>query len=517
MVPLSVKGTLKGFAPHWHSYITDSLMLVPVSQTCHRLREVTVDNPLLWRHGYAKGRSSTFPVLLSRSGGVHLTLILSYDNTMDPEFRRVAFPRSQELHLVQLSAEQLQQLHTEFNSPWPFMEHLSISQRQQMGRPISLLESLPLHPDNMPKLRYLQLQSVSQFPPSGFPTLTHLFLSNIMIRENFHPHLLNFLSSCPKLINLTLSGLNSDIPQPLTSPPSILPSLQRATLMGLNKSARDYYLPLLAAHDRTDFALQVLWPGMAVRNFSLDELIPKRNRKQGTTLLAIAIHYDPVMHPTPRIPQASIPSVTAVSSSMATRVAGGSTTFSELHRMLSSTDALVDVRELWLVNVNQESIVFRGLFTTTSAVFPVLNRATLVVDHTSLPNYTPSLCMLHKQEMSALGHVKTVRVIHGYSKFSSAGEPLDWTNTGRRVAEIPHSLDLSWMITQLQSGDYHLPDTLVLQATEHFYMDQDQLDALRRLVAEVRVERITALPGLPLPGFCVELAAGVEVSTTSMW
>ncbi|KAI0762385.1 hypothetical protein C8Q74DRAFT_147388 [Fomes fomentarius] len=52
-------------------------MLVPISRTSHRLREVTLADPMLWTHGYAMGRESTFAYFLSRSQGVPLTVLLT--------------------------------------------------------------------------------------------------------------------------------------------------------------------------------------------------------------------------------------------------------------------------------------------------------------------------------------------------------------------------------------------------------------------------------------------------------
>ncbi|KAI0762386.1 hypothetical protein C8Q74DRAFT_147316 [Fomes fomentarius] len=504
--------------PYWHSQATDILTLVPMSQTCRRLREIILGNPLLWRHGYTQGRSSTIPVFLSRSGRVPLTLFLSEGDavpTLSLLRLTAEISRVQELHLYGLQPETSFRITANLHMVWPELEYLSISPKYHPQLDLGYFRQ-----ERLPNLRYLHLRSLWMLPSTGFSTLTHLSLSSIA-NEGYHAPLVSFLSACPNIISVMLENLNRDVPPPLPSYPNILPRLQRALLYNMNDSARDFFYPLFALHDRSDFALQLLWPEPSNRTFSLEDVIPRR-AQGGVSLLAIGRH-------PPREDLMSrhwwhkfFPSLTAVGRTTTVRVAGSGFIFSEIRRILTSAgnDALADVRELWLMNMEELTDNEGDVLPLAFASLPALRTATIVVDRSSYPDAVPTLRMLprisQRPPMDSV-RLETLCLVHGFSDYRPATSATELGTMYYTAKPAQAKLDLSQMLIELESGEYDLPETLCLQTPEQLPVDEGQLGTLRELFrGEVRVECIDALPKLPLPGYCVEPAAGFQFPA-SMW
>lgn len=486
-----------------------------MSQTCRLLREIILGNPLLWRHGYTKGRSSTIPLFLSRSDRVPLTLVLSEPDAVPflsflPLTAEIS--RVQELHFYGLQPETTFRITTSLHMHWPALEYLSISPKYHPQLDIGYFRQ-----ERLPNLRYLHMRSLWMLPSTGFSTLTHLSLSSISY-EGYHSQLVSFLSACPNIISVMLENLNRDVPPPLPSYPNILPRLQRALLYNMNDPAREFFYPLFASHDRNDFALQFLCPEISNRTFSLENVIPRA--QGGISLLAIGRH-------PPREDQMSrhwwhkfLPSLTAVGQTTTVRVAGSGCIFSELRRTLTSadSDALVDVRELWLMNM-EELTDNEDVLPLMFASLPTLRTATIVVDHSSYPDAVPTLRMLPRisDQRRPIDSVRleTLCLVHGFSDYRPAASAgLETVYHSARPAQA--KLDLSQMLVELESGEYDLPETLCLQTPEQVPVDEGQLGTLREFFNEVRVECIDALPNMPLPGYCVEPMAGFQIPT-SMW
>ncbi len=219
---------VRPYAPYWHSACADSLMLVPISRTCHRLREVTLANPMLWSHGYALGRKSTFPIFRSRSQGVPLTVLLTektgkYVRVLRT-IRQASFSRVRELHLCEIAQDEFIKSVVPFlQLPWPMLEHLTVATHSNLLNPP---QWAPPRVDNLPHLRYLHLRFV--FPQQGLPRLTHLSVSNVMARRDCRPRLVAFILSCPMLESIHLTVMDdfvSEDPAPATHP-----NLRRVTL-----------------------------------------------------------------------------------------------------------------------------------------------------------------------------------------------------------------------------------------------------------------------------------------------
>ena len=47
LVPDSCTRRWKGYHPFWHNTLTDSSILIPVTHTCRRLREVALAHPII--------------------------------------------------------------------------------------------------------------------------------------------------------------------------------------------------------------------------------------------------------------------------------------------------------------------------------------------------------------------------------------------------------------------------------------------------------------------------------------
>ncbi|KAI0735901.1 hypothetical protein C8Q76DRAFT_792392 [Earliella scabrosa] len=72
---------------------------------------------------------------------------------------------------------------------------------------------------------------------------------------------------------------------------------------------------------------------------------------------------------------------------------------------------------------------------------------------------------------------------------------------------VPRCVPLEKMLTQLASREYDYFETFVLQTTSHFFVEEDDLEELRRRFFVVRHEYINTLPAVPVPDYCLEPAA----------
>ncbi len=503
--------------PFWRSGAADTLMLLPISQTCHRLRAVALGDPLLWRHIYATcllaGTDGCIEELVSRSEELPLTIVLM---NADPSL--ILSPkvciRAQELHMVHMDMT-VYILHTFFQLPWPELQVLSLTHSEETTWNGDNFISL----SQAPRLRYLHLQHLSTFVSGEMPSLTHISLSMLHLRD-CHARMAAFLSSCPNLVNVTLDRMNHHT-TPRRPQPLVLPRLKRITFHDMTTPVIQFYLTVFSC-PRPGLALQILSPGeVPLRRFPLANLLPQYARGAASSL-AISGHLQQDEEDTddddddddePKL----LLSVTAYSDTNAFRICRPyEVLMQHLHRIVAGESSLANLREVCIVNVPVSySARLTDIISSVLASLPASETLTVVLDHSQFARARPNLRILPRSsDLSLKGtRLRTVRLVHGFSK-----HPISEHQSGSPSERPSVKLPLSKVLAQLLSRQYDYLDALILQTTRHFHIDGSDLEEVAEHIPTVRQETIDALPSMKYPDFCYEPASSSKTAfPASLW
>ncbi|TFK88262.1 hypothetical protein K466DRAFT_78121 [Polyporus arcularius HHB13444] len=498
--------------PVWRSSATDTLMLFPISQTCHRLRAVALGHPLLWRHihstYFVAELKGCIEELVSRSGDLPLTVVMNADPSLI--ILSKACLRAQELHMVHMDRT-VHLLHIFFQILWPELQVLSLTHSEEtMWNGDDLI---PL--SHAPRLRYLHLQHLSTFISGPVPSLTHISLSMLHLRD-CHARVAEFLSSCPNLVNATLDGMNHHT-TPRRPPTLVLPRLKRITFHNMTTPIIQFYLAVFSC-PRPGLALQILSPGdVPLRQFPLADLLPQYARGAASSL-AISGHLQDDEEDTEDDDKPELLlSVTAYSETNAFRICRPyEVLMQHLHRIVADKKSLSNLREVWIVNVPVSySERLTDIVSSVLASLPALETLTVVLDHSQFPRARPNLRILPRLSdlSSERTRLRTVRLVHGFSKHRRS-EDQSGSSSGRAFVKLP----LSKMLAQLLSREYDYLDVLILQTMPHFHVDESELEEVAEHIPTVRHETIDALPSIRYPDFCYEPASGSKAAfPASLW
>lgn len=444
-IPDPAEGKFLRFDPHWKSESMDNIMLVPITQTCHRLREVALGNPLLWRHGCTKARQTTLPFILSRSQNVPLTIVLS-DSTLPDIGRHIHdlcqsehLQRIRELHLCSgEESDSTRQFYSQFGcSLWPALERLTIHFTFGHSR------SLELVPEHMPRLRYLDMWFLpSQFPQIGFAALTHLSVYTTIVQSTMGEDFVRFISTCSSLESLVLNLLNGSpmvwgpprVRVPL--PPTVLPRLRRVIFHDLESYMLNFYVSAFALHSRNEIAVQMLW-SQYIRAIEIpwDDILPHHpSGSENAPLLVMLQHTSPVGE----LPSLS---VTAIGARTTVRVAA------IIYPQLHQAAFLAGVRDVWIDFPQHPAHI--TIISRTLVAIPALETVTFVAEYIQCRESAgPSLYVVPKRFERPMGssRVRTLRFVLGFSKHETPPPVTKSQELDHGALELPMKLDLSNLV-----------------------------------------------------------------------
>lgn len=507
------------FRPFWRHTITDSLMLVPITQTCRRLREIALSTPLLWSTVIVSLPKEIFPEdvfveeLMGRNGDVPLRVLLSpskqFTKLVDSFYPKHAH-RIEELHLSDVGHRHMKYLESLLSHESPLLKSYSFN-----GRAGSLpkwhTHALPLPPRSTATLRDLHIDEVPLLPEVPLPALTHLALCKLNM-PGLHSKIARVVRSCPNLVALALSNdvrlgdLDQD-PEPVH-----LPHLRRLTLDAVDCHTLRFYLTLIPLSNH-QIALQVL-------EYQLDMWsIPSgpelaRCIQGPIRILAFGSH---------RVTSDFILSVTAVASNRAFHIVSTlahsrRTAISQwLDRLLglgAAAHTFWAVREVWITHGDQRWDVHTETVAAAIATLHMLD--TIVFVHCRsrqgqavLVAPEPSLSLCPDAESPSFNSplLKTVRIVchaYGDGDVDQTGEA-----EGRSGGFVLQALTFMGMLNQLRSGTrYRYLERLVIQTDRSVVPVQEQVEKLRDYLKEVVVETVDERPTIPLPAICREPRIG---------
>lgn len=198
------------FRPPWQPDLHDTAMLIPVSQTCRRLRSVALGCPSLWKD-VACGPRLLSHYLIDRSCGLPLTVILSASQAPSLHFSLADVAsalrtRIQELDIVQIpNDDTLDQL---LSNAFPMLESLAVK-RNGSGYYVdgTYANAVQLSRDRVPRLRRLAYSRCDLASLDILASLTHLALDMFHVGR-MHEKIAGMLSVCHALQSLHLDAVS---------------------------------------------------------------------------------------------------------------------------------------------------------------------------------------------------------------------------------------------------------------------------------------------------------------------
>ncbi|KAI0696488.1 hypothetical protein C8T65DRAFT_663649 [Cerioporus squamosus] len=512
------------FRPFWRSTATDSSMLIPVTHTCRRLREVALGLRSLWGTLTTK-QPKLVPAVVERSRPAPLA-IGAWSRQDIPSLFDVFFTgeanRIQELHLFSIEVEHMNYLYELLKSPLPSLKSFTLNCYLVSSHWNDKPSQLPLSRDRNPSLQYLALKDTPFLPETGFPTLTHLSLTYATVPD-LHAKVADLISDCPHLESVALGGLWSEIEIPDSAAqrtPLLMEHLRRVTLHEMYDKALQLYMSLLQPR-ASDAAYHVLGHDQRDDPMLQDFLFspemqthPEDQPAEESSQLCISVHPDSNGEFTGWDRSYALTVTTRESTrrlaaySGQRRFIGSSVWIPQL--LAAKTTPLAAIREVWVVNAAPSTFWPRLPSTEPCApvmsplvYFPALETVMLVSDHTFLLGgiAQPSLYLLpptrDQDPASAALNLTTLRLVHGFSDHALAKQ-----RAAEKHVPLSESLDFKQMLEDLSGGDYvYLRDTLlVVQTTSNVRVDEDNLERLREYFKEVRHERVDTLPSMPVRG-----------------
>ncbi|PIL29930.1 hypothetical protein GSI_07841 [Ganoderma sinense ZZ0214-1] len=561
LVPDSCTTRWKRYHPSWRNALTDSAMLVPVTQTCRRLREVALAHPTIWTTFQAfPEKRALARQMAAWSKHVPLNAVGSDVGVMGELPPNTRF-RSIHLYGIGEDCGSLRTLVEQFSSATLSSFLLFCYEKydwdsKEGGQPLSLTLAT--------NLRDLALNEVRALPDRGFPRLTHLALLDVST-PLFHERVVNFIRECPQLENIALHAFtftfaNADVandPAPIP-----LPRLRHVTLTGFSPDALAHYLALLQPRVHGS-SVQILGYHCRDHAFPTSFLLPPNPASASASASASApapVPHDPKIkvcigiHPT-GLGDYSVSLTTVLPHTAGTvttrRIAAwvlqlslSGTSPPQWPALIFSQDALAAspwaVDEMWLYAVGSASSPWKR---SPLELFPGARTVVLVAEGAAYYDGPPSLRLLpfvraprptsesesdpdseseselqsdpESDPESAAGiaepspiatstSITTLRLVHGFRDHDRDGFSGLIATLGPAMSSFLRSfyrghLSLAQLIHDFRSGGYGYVKHFVLQVTPHLDVDEAELDALRDVgrFETFRFERIEEIPGMP--------------------
>ncbi|KAL1940632.1 hypothetical protein VTO73DRAFT_8067 [Trametes versicolor] len=506
--------------PVWHVGMYDTTMVILISQTCRRLREVAVACSSLWTDLADRPRPLT-QSLTQGTGGLPLNACLPVHRTRNYDLTAMAedLPRRvRELHVGYLSyADTDIILHHMFSSPLPTLETLCVHfglTEHPLDEEGGYTFTLPLTTACVPNLRRLYLYSCDLVSSSILSSLTHVALHDIQIRH-LHTRIESVLSACGALQFLHLDRLTDQAhlygaPRGFSLPtPAALPScrrLRRVSLTSMDRYLASYLCSLICA-DQAELVLQLheIWSPEGC-----DLVRPSQSQfPGGVSRLAVG-----------RYPFLNDPEdfyVWGMSACGSRRTLRTTTrSLSEVAKPLlqDATAALADVRELWLADIATPTThpLSPKQIASLKAVITSMPRLDTIIlanhfQSTWAEGGRPSLFLLpNAHETPVRPSITTLRIVHGYGPHlrETWEMPLDGSEP------VMPPLDLTGLVDELASGAYDYLEHLMIEVPSHLqWMDVDGGDVarLRAYFKTMQVRVVDETPTMALPEYCVEPSA----------
>ncbi|KAI0369948.1 hypothetical protein BV20DRAFT_945102, partial [Pilatotrama ljubarskyi] len=505
----------------WRQDLRDTAMIVPISQSCRRLRRVALDNPSLWTSITADGRPCQ-GVFTERSRGLPLHVYMpsqfegtSRGVTLDSVTSDI-LARAQNL-LVGIeppfgAAAIIESLSS---GPLPMLESLSLmfNVDKRVVDESAVHTPLPyVTKESVPRLTRIHLKSYSLVPTNILSSLTHLALSRLWL-PSIHKKLEEILSVCYCLESLDLEGVGDNREQGQyhgfeyhLETPSALPAcrrLRRAVMKYMHGTLASYCISLILSKP-PQLALQIL----RTRSLTLP-VIPVElfhNAAKVSIGRYSGLRSNPfIWGLTTSSPQCTLrmtcPEPTPVPHDW------GDLLHADLEPVLKHP-ALRDAefRELWLVDASPSEDgnacpVEPDAHCIRSATIAMHALETVVLAEESQAKWAhaapPSLRLLPDGRDPAFSapRLNTLRIVHGYL----------WSleNTSH-VAEDNDWLDLSVVLDDMASGAYDYLKHISIEVPYHVQLDQAHLKALAESFTSVQVTVAEQAPVMELPEYCFE-------------
>ena len=516
----------------WHSALVKTSMLLPISHTCRRLRDITISYPALWESVSVAAEPVPYPALvnsvlggltenaINRSGSRPLCVELLVDKTYsraDPGGRIIKslWPsvnaRAREIH-VAIDTDHTVTIPWDpvFEHQYPRLESFSLCDMTDRSR----VPFLPSAQGLISQLRYLDLRSCSVVSNCVLPKLTHLALWRV---TGTFAGIFGMLDGCPNLESLIMHNFKlSPLPSPLPRDPPghadpHLPRLRRVVLRNMRHSLLPMFLSKLLKHPHS-YSLQIIgierlsWFHSAtilLRELSLAPpqtirigLEPLRDTQVWYTLSVMFMSSRSLVRVGTLVRP---PSFTADG-------------LGWLGHTLQNKSFLATVTELWLLDLpwNESGDGWRDSFDeslrSVLAALPMLEVVSIAHNH-SFHTAVPDLRLLPdgRESVFSAWHLKTVRFVHGYDRdleyrvVLEAGEYEELLKP-RETKE----LSLARILDQLRTGAFDYLSRLVLRVPSHFTLDEAELAQLRGCVSQVDIEYSDERPEMPLPEYARE-------------
>lgn len=496
--------------PFSHNAPLDCSALLPITHTCHRLREVAIGHRALWCD-VSNWQHSLTPLLVERSAPAPLRVwsslptessVASYVFLPDEAYRL------RELHILGIMWSNIQYLFDFLrNSQLPQLEWFSLHgwQWEELGQ----LPQLPLSCERSPRLRRMTLDGIFCLPETGFPLLTHIALLSLS-SPDAHLRIVEYLAQCPGLETVALGVWTRDPPEASVStskPLLLLPKLQRVEFHRMGQDSLRFYFPRFPSHVAYDIFDCSPWSHDHI-HFLFDYLVPPQLRR-GPLQLCVSRHPDDRGEIQYSGSGSSVALTVSVQGSTR-RVAGDDRyndhSWTTIRDLLSFPGLSEHVQEVWMVNFGTSFPWPRhpkkwDLKTESPLIgLASLETIVLVVDHTwHIIGDQPSLHLLPSSSDPAFAQIgpTTLRIAHGYSDYAHAHA----VAKEQRRKELPTVLDFTLMMEDLATGSYTYLKHLVLQTTPHIRVFDADVARLQDHFETVHVEQIEELPCMPS---CVE-------------
>ncbi|KAM5542241.1 hypothetical protein V8D89_004114 [Ganoderma adspersum] len=521
LVPDSCTRRWKGYHPFWRNTLDDSSILVPVTHTCRRLREVALAHPIIW---------TTFQLSLKKlalarqmatwSSHLPLNAVGSDVGVLEALPPNTCF---QSIHLYGIGKDDrnLRALADRVSSTALSSLSLFCNEKydwdaNEGGLPLSLARAT--------NLRDLALDEVRALPNKGFPRLTRLALLG-WSTPIFHERVVNFIRECPQLENIalhefTLTFANGDVPH--DPAPIALDHLRHVTLVDFSPDALTHYLALLQPRVHGS-SVQIMGYHGKDRAFPTHFLLPPPSSSSSQDRhIKVCIG----VHPT-GLGDYSV-SLTTVFAHTTRRIASwvlqlginGIAALQWPSLVFADASPLWVVDEVWLYGLGASSSLWKR-DRSPLTLFPIARTAVLVAEGGTHHDDPPILRLLpfvhpvaagsdldpNPESEAGVGEpypmgITTLRIVHGFSEYDVFCEfAASHGTAGHTCRGEAHrdGLSLSRLIQDLRSGGYGYLKHFVLQATPHIDVDERELDVLKNLgqFETFRFERIEEFPEMP--------------------
>ncbi|RDX51460.1 hypothetical protein OH76DRAFT_1554868 [Lentinus brumalis] len=506
----------------WLSSMADTAMLLPMSQTCRRFRDLTISHPALWQSvkiGAGPNERILARDAVTRKPPLSLSadISLSSDRETDVAWTDMenlwpeVAARARELHLLLTYKQRVDPLWDPlFDRPYPRLEYFSFCDATAETIPIPFppfAQGLTSH------LRRLSLRSVSVLPWCEFPCLTHLALGDVTA---IHADIIELLGRCPQLESLMIrnirrrSGPNEawDKYQDISKS---LPRLRRVVLQDLRDTFLPFYLYKIPKHPH-GYSLQVVGVTAFTKYCDAGAILcdhsvgpvktvhiglepPRWNVREPTDFYAPSVAF---------LGQQSVVRVGTVTRLEAERCVDGP---DWLRHTLRDKSTLQAVSDVWVVNFRPGWWdAFEIPLRDNISGLPALEVVTIVMDQ-SRDCGEPDLRILPdgRDPVFDSPRLKTVRLVYAYDREVEYRRVVE---TGQYCDLLKpretKQLSLSKVLEQLKTGAFEYLDRLVLHIAPRFAFYDVELAEVRGYVPQVDIECSDETPRVPLPEYARE-------------